>query len=110
MNFNMITLAAQQQQGGASLLVMIVIYALIFGGMYFLLIRPQKKKQKEEKKMRENLQVGDEVVTIGGIYGRVISLKEDSIIISVRQLLNLNSPPIEIILFLMYNSEFLGDE
>ena len=37
--------------------------------------------QKEEKKMRENLQVGDEIVTIGGIYGRVISLKEDTIVI-----------------------------
>ncbi|MBR4073750.1 MAG: preprotein translocase subunit YajC, partial [Clostridia bacterium] len=47
----------------------------------FILIRPQRKKQKEEKKMRENLQVGDEVVTIGGIYGRVISLKEDTFVI-----------------------------
>ena len=45
------------------------------------MIRPQRKKQKEEKQMRENLQVGDEIVTIGGIYGRVISLKEDTIVI-----------------------------
>jgi preprotein translocase subunit YajC len=57
------------------------MYAAIFGAMYLFLIRPQKKKQKEEKKMRENLQVGDEIVTIGGIYGRVISLKEDTIVI-----------------------------
>ena len=49
--------------------------------MYFLIIRPQKKKEKQEKKMRENLQVGDEILTIGGIYGRVISLKEDTIVI-----------------------------
>lgn len=55
--------------------------ALMFLLMYFLIIRPQKKKEKEEKKMRENLQVGDEIVTIGGIYGRVISLKEDTIVI-----------------------------
>ena len=60
---------------------MIIYLVIIFGAMYFLLIRPQKKKQKEEKKMRENLQVGDEIVTIGGIYGRVISLKEDTIVI-----------------------------
>ena len=42
---------------------------------------PSRKKQKEEQKMRENLQVGDEILTIGGIYGRVISLKEDSMVI-----------------------------
>lgn len=61
--------------------MLIIVYVVIFGAMYFLMIRPQKKKQKEEQKMRENLQVGDEIVTIGGIYGRVISLKEDTIVI-----------------------------
>ena len=82
MNFNMYTLEASPTPTGAqNIIFMIAIYALIFGGMYLLLIRPQRKKQKEEKKMRENLQVGDEVVTIGGIYGRVISLKEDTIVI-----------------------------
>ena len=84
MNFNPILLADQaaaQQGGRGSMLFMIVYLVIIFGAMYLLLIRPQKKKQKEEKKMRENLQVGDEIVTIGGIYGRVISLKEDSIVI-----------------------------
>lgn len=60
---------------------LILMYAVIFGAMYLILIRPQKKKQKEEKRMRENLQVGDEIVTIGGIYGRVISLKEDTIVV-----------------------------
>ena len=63
------------------LLPMILIYAVLFGALYFFMIRPQKKKQKEEQKMRENLQVGDEIVTIGGIYGRVISLKDDTIVI-----------------------------
>ena len=82
MNFNMLTLAAATGTGGAGgTLFMIVYLVIIFGAMYFLLIRPQKKKQKEEKKMRENLQVGDQIVTIGGIYGRVISLKEDTIVI-----------------------------
>ena len=60
---------------------MIAVYAVIFGAMYFIFIRPNRKKQKEEQKMRENIQVGDEIVTIGGIYGRVISLKEDSMVI-----------------------------
>ncbi len=82
MNLNMISLAAQPQGNGTGgILLMIVIYAVIFGGMYLLLIRPQKKKQKAEKKMRENVQVGDEIVTIGGIYGRIISLKEDTFVI-----------------------------
>lgn len=85
MNFNMYLAAEQAKQaqggGGMSILVMVIYLAVIFGAMYFLLIRPQRKKTKEEKKMRENLQVGDEIVTIGGIYGRVISLKEDTIVI-----------------------------
>lgn len=81
MNFDMLNLANEAQGGGMGIVGLIVMYAVIFGAMYFILIRPQKKKQKEEKKMRENLQVGDEIVTIGGIYGRVISLKEDSIVI-----------------------------
>lgn len=84
MNFNMFLLetsAANSQGGGMSIVVMIIYLAVIFGAMYLLLIRPQRKKQKEEKKMRENLQVGDEIVTIGGIYGRVISLKEESMVI-----------------------------
>ncbi|MBR2448077.1 MAG: preprotein translocase subunit YajC [Clostridia bacterium] len=84
MNFAFLTLADQAAQkapgkfGGIGLILM---YVVIFGAIYFFMIRPQKKKQKEEKKMRENLQVGDEIVTIGGIYGRVISLKEDTIVI-----------------------------
>ena len=44
--------------------------------MYFLMIRPQQKKQKEEQKMRNNLRVGDELTTIGGIKGRVVSIKD----------------------------------
>ncbi|MBQ2815856.1 MAG: preprotein translocase subunit YajC [Clostridia bacterium] len=59
-------------------LIMIVGFVAL---MYFMLIRPQKKQQKKEKQMRENLQIGDEIITIGGIYGRVVSLKEDSLVI-----------------------------
>ena len=67
--------------GGSSIIVMVGWIAIMLVAMYFLMIRPQRKKQKEEKQMRENLQVGDEILTIGGIYGRVISLKEDSMVI-----------------------------
>ena len=49
--------------------------------MYFLMIRPQQKKQKEEAKMRNSLRVGDELTTIGGIKGRVVSIKDDTVTI-----------------------------
>jgi preprotein translocase subunit YajC len=45
--------------------------------IYFFAIRPQKKKEKEIKEMRSGLRVGDEVVTIGGIYGKIVKAKED---------------------------------
>ena len=54
---------------------------LIFVVMYFLMIRPQKKKQKEEQQMRNNLRVGDELTTIGGICGRVVNIKDDTVTI-----------------------------
>ena len=60
--------------GLAGLILPGIMFVVMLVAMYFLIIRPQKKKEKEEKKMRENLQ-------IGGIYGRVISLKEDTIVI-----------------------------
>ena len=76
---NLITLAATGTQGSSWF--MIIYLVIIFAVMYFILIRPQRKKQKQEKQMRENLQVGDEIVTIGGIHGRIISLKEDTMVI-----------------------------
>lgn len=54
---------------------------LLFVAFYFLLIRPQQKKEKEVQKMRQSLEVGDEVITIGGIIGRVVSLKEDNVVL-----------------------------
>ena len=59
----------------------ILIMGVMIVLMYFTTIRPQKKKQKEEQQMRDNLQVGDEITTIGGIVGRVVTVKDDSLII-----------------------------
>ncbi len=56
----------------------IVIILIVF---YFMLIRPQQKKDKEDKAMRENLEIGDEIVTIGGIIGLVVSIKDDTVVI-----------------------------
>ncbi|MBQ2676646.1 MAG: preprotein translocase subunit YajC [Clostridia bacterium] len=61
--------------------VMIIYIVALFAIMYFLMIRPQRKKQKEEERMRNNLQVGDEILTIGGIYGKIVAMKEDSFIL-----------------------------
>lgn len=54
---------------------------LMVGVFYLLLIKPQKKRAKKEKEMRENLQIADEVVTTGGIIGRVLSIKDDTVLI-----------------------------
>lgn len=60
---------------------MIIMMVALFAIMYFLMIRPQKKKQKEEQEMRDSIQIGDEITTIGGIMGRVVTVKEDSIVL-----------------------------
>lgn len=60
---------------------MILLMIGMFAIMYFVMIRPQKKRQKEEMEMRNAIDVGDEVTTIGGICGRVVSVKENHLII-----------------------------
>ena len=60
--------------GGYSFLIMI---ALVFGVMYFFMIRPQAKKQKERQKMLDAVQKGDQVVTVGGVHGKVMGFKND---------------------------------
>ena len=72
--------AASQQGGGWSMWIML---ALIFVVMWFFMIRPQKKQQKELQNFRDSLKKGDKVVTIGGIYGTVAEIKEDSVLIEV---------------------------
>ena len=54
---------------------------IMFVAMYFLTIRPQKKAEKEANEMRNNLEIGDEITTIGGIVGKIVSIKEDTCVI-----------------------------
>jgi preprotein translocase subunit YajC len=62
----------------------LVLYmGFFFGLMYFLIIRPQKKKTKQMTELRNSVQSGDEVVTIGGVVGRVLNVKEDEVVIEV---------------------------
>ena len=81
MNYFSLLSFASTNQEGSSPLPTIILLAVMFGVMYFAMIRPQKKKQKDEAMMRDNLQIGDEVTTIGGIIGRIVTVKEDSIVI-----------------------------
>jgi preprotein translocase subunit YajC len=66
-----------------SSIYMILFMVVLFAIFYFLIIRPQSKRQKEHQNLLSNLQVGDRVITIGGIYGRIESIREDSYIIKV---------------------------
>ena len=65
-------------QNSQSIIIMVVLLAV----MYFMLIRPQNKKDKKDREMRNNLQVGDEIMTVGGIYGKVVRIREDRITIA----------------------------
>ena len=69
----------EQVNGLMATLIQFGPIVLVLVLMYFLMIRPQQKKQKEEQKMRNSLRVGDELTTIGGIKGRVVSIKDDTI-------------------------------
>ena len=60
-------------------LVMLVMIVVVF---YFFMIRPQMKKQKDLKKFRENLAVGDKIVTIGGIHGKILEVADSTILVS----------------------------
>lgn len=72
------TAAAQSSVSMISTLVLLVAMVGIF---YFLMYRPQKKQEKETKSMLDNLQVGDEITTIGGIIGKIVSIKDETVLI-----------------------------
>ncbi len=67
---------------GANGLVVMVVYLLVIGLVFwFAFIRPQKKKKKEEEKLKNSLQIGDEIVTIGGFHAKIVSIQDDSLVI-----------------------------
>lgn len=70
-----ILLQEAQQGGGVGSLLLLVGIMVIF---FIFMIRPQMKRQKEEQKFREGLQKGDQVITIGGICGKIIEVKGDN--------------------------------
>lgn len=59
----------------------LLFFGLIFVVMYFFMIRPQVKKQKKEREFREKLKKGDDIITIGGIHGKIVEMKDVSVTI-----------------------------
>jgi preprotein translocase subunit YajC len=68
----------QGQQGGIMSFLPLIAIVVVF---YFFMIRPQMKKAKDQKKYIESLQKGDKILTIGGIYGKIVEVREDATLI-----------------------------
>lgn len=67
--------------GSAGMMSSLVMIAIMFAVMYFILIRPENKRKKEAEQMRSALRKGDKIVTIGGIVGTVVDIKENRIVV-----------------------------
>lgn len=71
-------LTTNAANGTMSLVISLV---LMLGMLYFMIYRPQKKQEKKDAEMRDNLEIGDKVTTIGGVIGRVVAIADDSILL-----------------------------
>lgn len=79
MNFTFALETTGNSAGGT--ITMVLMLVVMFVAFYFFGIRPQKKQEKEANNMRNNLTVGDEVTTIGGIIGKIVSIKDETCVI-----------------------------
>ena len=77
---NTLLMAGGGQAGGIQGFIPIILIIVVF---YFFMIRPQMKKAKEQKKFRENIKVGDKIVTIGGIHAKIAEIGDTTFIIVV---------------------------
>ncbi len=80
--------ATAQPGGAGDMISMLVMMAVMVAIFYFMLIRPQRKKDKAVKNMLDNLKVGDRIWTIGGFYGTVAALKDDTVTLTMGSLQN----------------------
>ena len=72
---------AAAASGKVNAITTLVMLAAMIAVFYFFMYRPQKKQEKESTDMRNNLKVGDEVTTIGGVIGKLISIKDETVTI-----------------------------
>lgn len=70
-------------EGDNSGIMNIIFLVVIFVIFYFFMVRPQNKKRKELQNLRDNLKKGDSIVTIGGIHGKVVDVKETTVVINI---------------------------
>jgi preprotein translocase subunit YajC len=77
---SILLMAGGQGGGGLSSIIPMILIIVVF---YFFMIRPQMKKAKDQKKFRENIKVGDKIVTIGGIHGKIAEIGDTTFIITV---------------------------
>ncbi len=80
MNYSQLILMAPPQNGQGNPILQMLPLLLIIVVFYFFMIRPQMKKAKEQKKFVENLKKGDKILTIGGIYGKVVETDDSTIL------------------------------
>lgn len=78
-NFGFLLEGEAQNAGGTWLSIGMIVLLFVF--LYFFMIRPQKKQERKDAEMRDALQVGDEVTTIGGIIGKVVSIKGETFVL-----------------------------
>lgn len=78
---NLLTVILQAQGGGD--LSFIFMMVAIFAIMYFFMIRPQNKKQKEIANFRKNLEVGQSIITAGGIYGKIKEIEDNAVVVEI---------------------------
>jgi preprotein translocase subunit YajC len=86
---NYILMMGNKEAGGASPYTGFIMMGLIIVVFYFFMIRPQVKRQKEVRQFREGLKKGDNVVTTGGIYGKIIEIKETTVILQIDNNVNI---------------------
>ncbi|MDR2690777.1 MAG: preprotein translocase subunit YajC [Dysgonamonadaceae bacterium] len=80
-NLSYVLVEAQGGVGWSGIFMLVAVFAI----MYFMMIRPQQKRQKEIQKMRNNLKVGDKIVTAGGIHGKIKELNEKDFLIEIAE-------------------------
>ena len=77
----MITLLEKTAEPAGFNWVSLAMIAAMLALLYFFMIRPQKKQEKEVNSMRNSLMVGDEITTIGGIIGKIVSIKDETLVL-----------------------------